>query len=184
MKKIIAISLASMSISAFGADNATTKPIHHWEIKTEVLTLNPKIPNQISQIDVGYEFGLQHNFNPNWYASVNTTRYDKDKWGYTGTLGLQGSDGFLRPYGELNYSRVPTQNGYTSLVGYDVGAHLYVLKYFVPFVEVDNFLQKGKESFQGGFSIPFNDSLSIGAAYVWQTQTGNNGANVKLSYSF
>ena len=138
MKKLLPLALLGISLNAFA--------FNHWSVKTEVLTLNPEIPMTISNLDLGVELGLQYQFNANLYTSVNTVRYDHDRWSVGSTVRLTDSAGYIRPYAEINYNSIQTNNQqWLSLVGYDVGMNVYGFKYVIPYVEVDNFLQKKKE---------------------------------------
>ena len=177
MKKYLPIALLGISLNALA--------FQHWNVKTEVLTLNPEIPTTISNLDLGYDFGVQYNLNPNLYTSVNTTRYDHSRWSYGATAGITDSAGYIRPYAEVNYNRVPTNNKqWLSLVGYDVGMNAYVFKGVIPYIEFDNFFQKQKEAMQVGLNVPIGKRFSIGGAFAWQPSNGHNGANVKMSVSF
>lgn len=177
MRKIISLALLSVSFKAFA--------FHHWRVQTEALTLNPEIPSTLSNLDLGYKLDIQYNVNANLYASVNTIRYPHDRWSVGTTIGLTDAAGYVHPYAEVNYNRVPTNNNRRlPLVGYDLGVTVHIFKHIIPCVEFDNFFQKQKESVQVGLNVQLRHRFSVGGTFAWQPANGSNGVNVKISYSF
>ena len=190
MKKIVVPLLLMSIVPITGmAHNLNLKSlaapsINHWVITLKTLTLNNKIPSKLKNIDLGMQFKLEYKFNQNVYVAASTTRFNKNKWGMGATVGIQDNPAFIQPYSELNYIKVPVNNRWLELIGYDVGTNINLTHGISPFVELDNFLQKNREAISGGVSFNVFKNISIGASYSKNIQNAANGFNVKTSYAF
>lgn len=187
MKKVILLSLVLTSglAVAVPAKHAAKNSFHHWTVTTKEFSTNEKLPSALSKVNWGTQVGVQYSYNDHFYASVDAQLGDHNNWGWGALVGAQMSRGFVRPYVEISYSghqRVDQKN--SELVGYDVGANVMLSRHFVPFFEIDNFLQKDKTGAQLGLNYLVNSNISVGGAFQWCAQTNDNGFNAKVSYSF
>lgn len=203
MKKILLMSgLAAISLPTLAATNQSPMTqadniaaqyfildnhsnFKHWSVSTGVYTRNDKIPTKVGDLDVGYIASLEYKFNPNLYASVKTTFAGNAPMTWSGTIGLTGSSGVLRPYAEAGLEQYKDANdNLIRKVDYDAGLSVNAFSWAAPYVEVDNFLSKDSEAVAGGVVVPLPWNLSAKVEYSKNIQTKSDSAQVRVYYSF
>lgn len=194
-KQLLIIAVCLSSTSAFAALDTQyanqllkmddQQSFKHWTVSGKVMTLNNKVPSAFGKLQLGYEVSMQYSLNSHLYASADVAYGRHHTIGWGATIGLQSSSGVFRPYVEGLYAATPRERQkWLYRIGYDAGVNVAFVKWLTPYVEFDNFLQKDREAFSTGISVPITDRISVQAGYEWVVQNKYDSANIKVSYAF
>ena len=185
--KIIIVSLIA-STSIFAAQHPEINKdndFSHWGVKGYIFSMNDQLVQNIKNLKLGYKVQANYNFTKNIYAKASISLLNDGKFGYSGGVGVQQVVGMFRPYVELGYSISYDVNDVKSKsVTYDAGTNIVITPKFVPYVEFDNFVQKGKEAMTVGATYSLKPNLGVGGDFQYVTKTKNNNADVFVQYSF
>ena len=187
MKKLLALTALFLSFSAY-ADT----PTHHSyfnnnSVQLELNTTNIDLDDTpFKDIDWDFTFSLKTHLTNNLYSSVNVVKYDKDKFGYGATLGIQDPYWDLIPYSEVGYEHsytdVKTISG--KQLSYDTGVKLDTFYGIIPYVEADDYLDADRWYIKTGLRCNIGQHFYMIADYSFPSKTESNSLGVGAGFQF
>jgi len=125
---------------------------------------------------LGYNINVGYNFNDKFYMNNTISRHSDGRYGYAIDYGVHDSSGYLRPYADMSY------DAYDDSIGYDVGSTINLTKCLVPYIEIDNFLDKYNKSVILGVQVKIYKHMYLKASYEVTKETKSNNYKLGLSY--
>lgn len=157
----------------------------HWNVGVGVSTLNDKIPTDVRDLKLQYNVSIQYSFNPSLYAGMKVDFRGNGKIGTNLKVGMQSAFGVFRPYLEATLDNVSRSNLPSfEKIGYNAGVSVHFVKFAIPYIELDDFLVKDKQTVAAGVTVPVGKRFYANAEYDKNIQTKGSTAIIKAGYKF
>jgi len=196
---ILLASIALFSTSAMASE--TAKPVKksfinkvfyvkkddfkHWRLGGGLSTLNEQIPTDVGDLKLQYNVSIQYSLNPSLYTGIKVDFREKGKIGTNLKAGMQSAFGVFRPYIEATFDNV-SRNNLPSFekIGYNAGVSAHFVKFVTPYIELDDFLIKDKQTIAVGLTFPIGKRFYANGEYDKNIQTKGSVAVIEAGYRF